>query len=62
MSKLPVNEFVPTAGYRGRGFGSRQGEEKLLQRLATPEERKALIDKVRDEVKALEVTSIYMRD
>lgn len=58
VSKVPgrdFNEFVPTAGYRGRGFSSGQGEKKFLLRLATPEERAALIEKVRDEEKALEV-------
>lgn len=58
VSKVPgrdFNEFVPTAGYRGRGFSSGQGEKKFILRLATPEERAALIDKVRDEEKALEV-------
>lgn len=59
VSRVPASdfdEFVPTAGYRGRGFSSGQGEKKFLLRLATPEERNALIDKVRDEEKALEVS------
>lgn len=58
MSKVHAKEFneaMPTAGYRGRGFASGAGEKKLILRLATAEERAALIDKVRDEEKALQV-------
>jgi hypothetical protein len=58
ISRVPAsefNEFIPTAGYRGRGFSSGQGEKKFIIRLATVEERASLIEKVRDEEKALEV-------
>lgn len=58
LSKSPSSEFeevIPTAGYRGRGFSSGQGERKFLFRLATSEERMALVDKVRDEEHALAV-------
>ena len=48
-------EVMPTAGYRGRGFSSGQGEKKYLFRLATAEERAALVTKVEDEERALEV-------
>lgn len=49
-------EVIPTAGYRGRGFSSGQGERKYLFRLATPEERASLVDKVADEEHALAVS------
>lgn len=58
LAKLPAREFeevIPTAGYRGRGFSSGQGERKYLFRLATPEERASLADKVADEEHALAV-------
>ena len=58
LSKSPANEFeevIPTAGYRGRGFSSGQGERKFLFRLATADERAALTEKVVDEERALEV-------
>ena len=48
-------EVMPTAGYRGRGFSSGQGEKKYLYRLATMEERVALAAKVEDEERTLEV-------
>eukprot|EP01034_Spumella_vulgaris_P023154 gene23154-29347_t len=56
MSKQHVRDFqevIPTAGYRGRGFSSGQGERKYLYRLATPEERASLVEKVRDEEHSL---------
>ena len=62
LSKLPASEFeevIPTAGYRGRGFSSGQGERKFLFRLATSEERMALVDKVRDEEHALTVSDYW---
>jgi hypothetical protein len=49
---------IPTAGYRGRGFSSGQGERKFLYRLATPEERASLVEKVRDEEHALGVSPL----
>ncbi len=52
------HEYVPTAGYRGRGFSSGQGDKKLLLRVATNQERLSLMEKVRDEEKALEVSEI----
>jgi len=58
LSKSPANEFeevIPTAGYRGRGFSSGQGERKFLFRLANVDERAALVTKVQDEERALEV-------
>ncbi len=58
LAKIPVEDFeevIPTAGYRGRGFSSGQGEKKYLFRLATPEERTNLQVKVQEEERALEV-------
>lgn len=58
LAKCPAESFeevIPTAGYRGRGFSSGQGERKYLFRRATPEERASLATKVADEEKALEV-------
>lgn len=58
LSKIHQKDFeevVPTAGYRGRGFSSGQGEKKYLYRLATQEEKKSLKIKVEDEEQALEV-------
>jgi hypothetical protein len=60
LSKALAAEFeevIPTAGYRGRGFSSGQGERKFLFRLANAEERAALVHKVQDEERALEVSS-----
>lgn len=58
LAKCPVDSFeevIPTAGYRGRGFSSGQGERKYLYRLATAEERNSLTMKVADEEHTLEV-------
>ena len=58
LSKSSASEFeevIPTAGYRGRGFSSGQGERKFLFRLANADERAALVSKVQDEERALEV-------
>lgn len=58
LAKCPVDSFeevIPTAGYRGRGFSSGQGERKYLYRLATAEERSSLTEKVADEEHTLEV-------
>jgi hypothetical protein len=58
LAKCPAESFeevIPTAGYRGRGFSSGQGERKYLFRRATNDERAALKVKVNDEEKALEV-------
>ena len=58
LAKIPADcfeEVVPTAGYRGRGFSTGQGEKKYLFRVATAEERAALQNKVNEEEKALEV-------
>ena len=58
MAKQTVDEFeefVPTAGYRGRGYCSGQGERKFLFRVATLEERGVLPQKVQDEERTLEV-------
>lgn len=52
-------EVIPTAGYRGRGFSSGQGERKFLFRLATSEERASIAIKVIDEERALEVNLNY---
>lgn len=60
LSKSPASDFeevMPTAGYRGRGFSSGQGERKFLFRLANAEERAALVGKVQDEERALEVSA-----
>ena len=49
QAKVPVHQFserIPTAGYRGRGFSSGQGERKWLLRLATLTERLQIRDKV----------------
>jgi hypothetical protein len=57
LAKIPADSFeevIPTAGYRGRGFSSGQGERKFLYRRATAEERSALALKVADEERALE--------
>lgn len=59
LAKIPVEDFeevIPTAGYRGRGFSSGQGEKKYLFRLANPEERASLASKVQEEERALEVS------
>ncbi len=59
LAKIPVEDFeevIPTAGYRGRGFSSGQGEKKYLFRLATPDERASLTSKVQEEERALEVS------
>lgn len=58
VSKVPTQnfqEFIPTAGYRGRGFGSGQGEKKCILRLCGENERHQLLDKVRDEERSLRV-------
>lgn len=58
LAKIPVDSFeevIPTAGYRGRGFSSGQGERKYLYRLATADERNTLASKVADEERALQV-------
>lgn len=63
LNKQAVEDFeevIPTAGYRGRGFSSGQGEKKFLFRLATPEERMALSSKVQDEEIALQVYSTLL--
>jgi hypothetical protein len=57
LAKIPADSFeevIPTAGYRGRGFSSGQGERKFLYRRATADEQTALALKVADEEKALE--------
>lgn len=62
LAKIPADSFeevIPTAGYRGRGFSSGQGERKFLYRRATPEERNSLQEKVADEEKALEVSAFF---
>lgn len=62
LAKIPADSFeevIPTAGYRGRGFSSGQGERKFLYRRATPEERNSLQEKVADEEKALEVSALF---
>lgn len=61
VSKVPAKdfeEFVPTAGYRGRGFSSGQGEKKFIYRFATSEEKSQLKSKVRDEEKTLQVRNV----
>jgi hypothetical protein len=58
LAKIPVDGFeevIPTAGFRGRGFSSGQGEKKYLFRRATSEERALLPIKVQDEEFALQV-------
>lgn len=62
LSKSLASDFeevIPTAGYRGRGFSSGQGERKFLFRLANAEERAALVVKVQDEERALEVLFLF---
>jgi len=61
-SATEFEEAIPTAGYRGRGFCSGQGERKFLFRLATLEERAALSQKVQDEERALEVMRSKVMD
>lgn len=59
LSRTPADQFeevMPTAGYRGRGFSTGQGERKLILRLATPEERASVASKVHDEEVALQVS------
>ena len=48
-------EFVPTAGYRGRGYSAGLGEKKYILRFATGEERMLLRNKVEDEERTLQV-------
>ena len=58
VSKTPLEEFVefvPTAGYRGRGYSAGSGEKKYILRFATPDERLQLRSKVEDEERALQV-------
>ena len=58
IEKVPANEFkefMPTAGYRGRGFSTGQTEKKSLLRLATLEECAQLAVKFDDEERALEI-------
>ena len=50
-------EFVPTAGYRGRGYSAGLGEKKYIIRFATTEERMLLRNKVEDEERTLQVIS-----
>jgi hypothetical protein len=62
LTKCPAENFeevIPTAGYRGRGFSSGQGERKYLFRRATAEERASLAAKVADEQTALEVSYFF---
>ena len=57
MAKIPVNdfhEFMPTAGYRGRGFSTGSTEKKDVLRLATVDECRQLIEKFEDEARCLE--------
>ncbi|RYG67107.1 hypothetical protein EON64_08185 [archaeon] len=57
LSKTRMEDFeevMPTAGYRGRGFASGQGERKCILRLASPDERAAVLTKVYDEEVALQ--------
>jgi hypothetical protein len=49
-------EFVPTAGYRGRGYSAGLGEKKYIIRFATAEERMLLRNKVEDEERTLQVS------
>lgn len=58
IEKVPASEFkefMPTAGYRGRGFSTGQTEKKSLMRLATLEECAQLAVKFDDEERALEI-------
>jgi hypothetical protein len=58
IEKVPAHEFkefMPTAGYRGRGFSTGQTEKKTLLRLATLEECAQLAVKFDDEERALEI-------
>ena len=48
-------EFVPTAGYRGRGYSSGTDERKYILCFASPDERMQLRNKVEDEERALQV-------
>lgn len=50
-------EFVPTAGYRGRGYSAGLGEKKYIIRFATAEERMLLRNKVEDEERTLQVSN-----
>lgn len=57
IAKIPVGEFqefVPTAGYRGRGFSTGATEKKNVLRLATVDECRQLIEKFEDESRCLE--------
>mmetsp|Transcript_5899 Transcript_5899/g.5285 ORF Transcript_5899/g.5285 Transcript_5899/m.5285 type:complete len:213 (-) Transcript_5899:397-1035(-) len=58
LAKISVEDFeeeIPTAGYRGRGFSSGQGDRKYVLRLATPQEKLLIAEKADDEEKVLQV-------
>lgn len=55
-------EFIPTAGYRGRGYSAGLGEKKYIIRFATAEERMLLRNKVEDEERTLQVSEIVSGD
>eukprot|EP01035_Chromulina_nebulosa_P017322 gene17322-22863_t len=57
LAKLSVEDFeeeIPTAGYRGRGFSSGQGDRKYVLRLASPQEKLLITEKADDEEKVLQ--------
>lgn len=63
VSKVPAKdfeEFIPTAGYRGRGFSNGQGEKKYIYRFSTVEEKHLLLEKVKDEERALRVRNSHL--
>lgn len=56
LCKMPIEFFeeaIPTAGYRGRGFSSGQGERKFIYRVASDEEVAGIESKLSDEEKVL---------
>ena len=65
QNKISIAQFfedIPTAGYRGRGYQSGQGERKWVYRLATVSERLQLHEKVEDEESALAVIRQMVHD
>ena len=64
LAKIPIEHYVPevaTAGYRGRGFSSGQGERKNIIRFATPHEKQMIGEKVEDEERVLQVSFSTMK-
>lgn len=65
LAKIPIQRFeeeVPTAGYRGRGFSSGQGERKYILRQASNTEKLMIPEKVEEEEKVLQVCNRHHFD